>query len=187
MASPVAANNTTLISSSSSSSIEPDTRLAFVRRYYQRKGYRVHSGLQFGCEFVLYADDPSKVHSDFCVHVVNENGILDWRRIQVLARSMPSLHKTLILAYIKKTTADATANANNNNDDDDDNFTVEELAIGTEHAPFRHKKQAFIQDPGEQQKKRKVNEEIVNVGQDDDDASVASRGGEYSKLVRGGF
>jgi tRNA splicing endonuclease len=47
-------------------------RLQLVRHHYERKGYRVHSGLQFGCEFVLYADDPSKVHSDFCVLVVNE-------------------------------------------------------------------------------------------------------------------
>ena len=43
-----------------------------MREHYEEKGYRVHSGLQFGCELVLYADDPSKVHSDFCVHVVPE-------------------------------------------------------------------------------------------------------------------
>jgi tRNA splicing endonuclease len=43
-----------------------------VRRHFEKKGYRVHSGLQFGCELVLYADDPSKVHSDFGVHVVPE-------------------------------------------------------------------------------------------------------------------
>lgn len=44
--------------------------IEIVRRYYEKKGYRVHSGLQFGCELVLYADDPSLVHSDFCIHVV---------------------------------------------------------------------------------------------------------------------
>lgn len=49
-----------------------EERVQIVRRYYESKGYRVHSGLQFGCELVLYADDPSKVHSDFCVHVVPE-------------------------------------------------------------------------------------------------------------------
>ena len=43
-----------------------------VRRHFEAKGYRVHSGLQFGCELVLYADNPSLVHSDFCVHVVPE-------------------------------------------------------------------------------------------------------------------
>lgn len=49
-----------------------EERVLIVRRHFERKGYRVHSGLQFGCELVLYADDPSKVHSDFCVQVVPE-------------------------------------------------------------------------------------------------------------------
>jgi hypothetical protein len=49
-----------------------EDRILIVRRHFEKKGYRVHSGLQFGCELVLYADDPAKVHSDFCVHVVPE-------------------------------------------------------------------------------------------------------------------
>ena len=49
-----------------------EEKVAFVRKYYQEKGYRVHSGLQFGCELVLYADDPQRVHSDFCIHVVKD-------------------------------------------------------------------------------------------------------------------
>ena len=49
-----------------------EERVQIVREHYERKGYLVRSGLQFGCELVLYADDPSKVHSDFCVHVVPE-------------------------------------------------------------------------------------------------------------------
>lgn len=49
-----------------------EEKIAFVRRYYEGKGYRVHSGLQFGCELVLYADDPQHVHSDFCIHVVRD-------------------------------------------------------------------------------------------------------------------
>lgn len=47
-----------------------EERIVIVRRHFERKGYRVHSGLQFGCELVLYADIPQRVHSDFCVHVV---------------------------------------------------------------------------------------------------------------------
>lgn len=47
-----------------------DDRITIVRNHFEKKGYRVHSGLQFGCELVLYADDPDRVHSDFCVHVV---------------------------------------------------------------------------------------------------------------------
>ena len=46
--------------------------MKIVRVHFEQKGYRVHSGLQFGCELVLYADDPQRVHSDFCVHVVCE-------------------------------------------------------------------------------------------------------------------
>ena len=65
-------DQTTSIPESAESTTETDDRLKFVRRHYEAKGYRVHSGLQFGCEFVLYADDPSRVHSDFCIHVVNE-------------------------------------------------------------------------------------------------------------------
>ena len=45
-------------------------RIEIVRHHFEQKGYRVHSGLQFGCELVLYADDPDRVHSDFCVHIV---------------------------------------------------------------------------------------------------------------------
>ena len=96
------------------------------------------------------------------------DGILDWRRIQILVRSMPSLHKTLILAHVHRKDVKADCNG-------DDNtmmamYTIEELAIGTEHAPFRHKKQAFIQEPGEQQKKRKLVDETVNKQELDADA-----------------
>jgi hypothetical protein len=47
-----------------------EQRISIVRHHFTQKGYRVHSGLQFGCELVLYADSPGRVHSDFCVHVV---------------------------------------------------------------------------------------------------------------------
>jgi len=52
------------------STLSFEERIRIVRDHFERKGYRVHSGLQFGCELVLYADDPDRVHSDFCVHVV---------------------------------------------------------------------------------------------------------------------
>ena len=50
---------------------QSDHPIAVARHHFQQKGYRVHSGLQFGCELVLYADDPGRVHSDFCVMVVS--------------------------------------------------------------------------------------------------------------------
>ena len=57
-----------------------EERVQIVRDHFVQKGYRVHSGLQFGCELVLYADDPGRVHSDFCVHVVRP-GKGFWMRI----------------------------------------------------------------------------------------------------------
>uniref|UniRef100_A0A7S2VF41 tRNA-intron lyase n=1 Tax=Entomoneis paludosa TaxID=265537 RepID=A0A7S2VF41_9STRA len=104
-----------------------ESRVQLVRRHYEERGYRVHSGLQFGCELVLYADDPSRVHSDFCVHVVQEDGMLDWRMMQSLVRSMPDLHKTLIVAS-PILNPDGTLDQ------------VQELAFATDHAPFRHRK-----------------------------------------------
>lgn len=51
---------------------EEEKKAAFVRQHYESLGYRVHSGLQFGVDFVLYADSPEMVHSDFCVHIVRD-------------------------------------------------------------------------------------------------------------------
>lgn len=57
-----------------------EERVRIVRRHFENKGYRCHSGLQFGCELVLYADRPDLVHSDFCVHVIPE-GIRSFGRL----------------------------------------------------------------------------------------------------------
>ena len=99
------------------------------------------------------------------------DGILDWRRIQILVRSMPSLHKTLILAHVHRKDVEADGNGDDNTMVANNMYTIEELAIGTEHAPFRHKKQAFIQEPGEQQKKRKLVDEAVNQDELDGDTN----------------
>jgi tRNA splicing endonuclease len=53
-----------------------EDRISLVQKHFEAKGYRVHSGLQFGCELVLYADDPSRVHSDYCVSIVPEGWYL---------------------------------------------------------------------------------------------------------------
>jgi hypothetical protein len=58
-----------------------------------------------------------------------------------LLQNTPSdLHKTLILANVRT--------------GDNGKFTVEELAIATEHAPFRHKN--IITEVGGQRKKAKL-------------------------------
>jgi hypothetical protein len=66
------------------------------------------------------------------------DGFLDWKEIQTLVRSMPDLHKTLILAYVQETTEVGK-------------YMVEEIAIATEHAPFRHRN--VIIEVGAQRKK----------------------------------
>ena len=76
--------------------------ISITRTHFTNKGYRVHSGLQFGCELVLYADEPGRVHSDFCVHVVPPDGNLDFRMIQTLTRLVVSTGKTLIAAHVKE-------------------------------------------------------------------------------------
>mmetsp|Transcript_30954 Transcript_30954/g.61262 ORF Transcript_30954/g.61262 Transcript_30954/m.61262 type:complete len:197 (+) Transcript_30954:76-666(+) len=155
-----------------------DREIALVRRHYERKGYRAVSGLQFGGDLVLYADDPSVVHSDFCVVVVpgGAGGRVDWRNIQTLVRSMSDLRKTLVLVYIKSKPvsggdrnqghgdADAMETADVDLDADtdtvgradtvaaDDNCEVCEIAVMSEHAPFRRKKSSA--PAGSQMKKR---------------------------------
>jgi hypothetical protein len=131
-----------------------DELISIVKRHFTNKGYRVHSGLQFGCELVLYADSPGLVHSDFCVHVPppspgdhdDDNGeiAIDWRTIQTLARSMPDLRKTLIVARVRRCNrASMGSEGGGGRDSTGDGagfeYEVDELAIATEHAPFRHK------------------------------------------------
>jgi hypothetical protein len=67
--------------------------------------------------------------------------MLDWKAIQTLVRSMPDLHKTLILASVVGDYNGETA-------------TVQELAMATEHAPFRHR--AKVKEVGSQRKKQKT-------------------------------
>jgi hypothetical protein len=108
-----------------------EDRIAQVRTYFEKKGYRVHSGLQFGCELVLYADDPSRVHSDFCVRLLPADGSIEWPAMQSLVRSMSDYKKTLIVVHLR------------------DDGRIDELALGSEHAPFRHRQKVAV---GEQTK-----------------------------------
>ncbi len=135
-------------------------RISIARKHFMKKGYRVHSGLQFGCELVLYADLPSKVHSDFCVHIPAADTRLNWMTIQTLVRSMPDLHKTLIVAIIRKSSAGDVGAISHDREIDHQSaggkgyYTVDELAIATEHAPFRHKN--ITKEVGFQLKKQKI-------------------------------
>eukprot|EP00985_Skeletonema_marinoi_P008523 scaffold3879_cov90-Skeletonema_marinoi.AAC.3 len=117
--------------------------ISITRTHFANKGYRVHSGLQFGCELVLYADEPGRVHSDFCVHVVPPDGNLDFRMIQTLTRLVVSTGKTLIVAHVKEVAEEIVEDKIEDMvvtyGEPPRRYVVEELAIATEHAPFRHK------------------------------------------------
>jgi hypothetical protein len=76
--------------------------------------------------------------------IICSDGSLDWKMLQSLARSMPDLHKTLILANVVRS------------DDNNQEFHVQELAIATEHAPFRHKK--VVVEVGSQRKRAKLDD-----------------------------
>jgi len=141
---------------------EEETRRRIVKKHYEKKGYRVHSGLQFGCELVLYANDPDLVHSDFCIHIVPPDSSIDWRMIQTLVRSQSDLHKTLVVVDLcrvsdsesKKECGDKL----DNSDIDLSLWEIRELAITTEHAPFRHKtlaRKKQMKEVGLQVKKHK--------------------------------
>ena len=68
--------------------------------------------------------------------------------MQTLVRSMPDLHKTLILANVRHGGAAH------------DDWVVEELAMATEHAPFRHRhKIAGEAKVGTQRKRQKTEPE----------------------------
>ena len=128
--------------------LSKEERIEIVRKHFVRKGYRVHSGLQFGCEIVLYSDSPERVHSDFCIKLAEcnqddyEEGYVDWRCLQTLARSMADLHKTLIVCHVRQIP------------DKQHQWThvVEEIAVASEYAPFRYK---VKKDVGEQRKRQK--------------------------------
>ena len=63
--------------------------------------------------------------------------------IQTLVRSMPDLHKTLILAHVQRTTVgDNSSNSLELNHGS--SYDVQEIAVTSEHAPFRHKKIAVV-------------------------------------------
>ena len=132
-----------------------EEQIVLARRHFERKGYRVHSGLQFGCELVLYADDPDRVHSDFCVHVVS-NSRVNWMSIQTLARSMSTLHKQLIVIDVIPSSAEDERSLIYTNCDGGEGLTkyyrIDEIAIASGHAPFKHKKKET--KVGEQKKRK---------------------------------
>jgi hypothetical protein len=141
--------------------------LDVVKYYYQTVQHypHVYSGLQFGCHYVIYLDHPQKVHSTYAIYVIFpstqsvsvSSDCMPWYTIQTLVRMMADLHKTLIVVHISEKT---TENHTNNDTNDirsscfgsynasktiqypinGQEYTISELSITTEHAPFRQNK-----------------------------------------------
>lgn len=110
--------------------------------------------------------------SSFClpvcrpdVNLIISGGYLDWRTMQTLVRSMPDLHKTLILVNVRRkmevVEEQGRERNNNNTEDDDDNYDIDEIAIATEHAPFRHRKKVPVGVVGSQRKKKKKKPRVM--------------------------
>jgi hypothetical protein len=66
--------------------------------------------------------------------------------MQSLVRSMPDLHKTLILANVRRTEVGTMPPAEGDElnsvgvgNSNGVHYTIEEIALTTEHAPFRHR------------------------------------------------
>lgn len=74
---------------------------------------------------------------------------IDWMTMQTLVRSMPDLHKTLILVNVKAICAPSNKISCA---DEVSNYKVEEVAIASEHAPFRHRE--VLKDIGAQRKRK---------------------------------
>ena len=92
---------------------------------------------------------------------MNSDGLLDWRMIQSLVRLMPDLHKTLLLASLHP--------------GEDGTYSVQELAMASEHAPFRHKhleRTRKATQVGEQRKKQKRPAQEKPADPDNDDKAA---------------
>ena len=103
-----------------------------LKEHFKGKGYTSMSGLQYGCDLVLYPtrvksdaaakETFKKVHSNFCVllffdgdgaedgasNSYNDVGLgpsLDWRCIQSLGRSMPEVYKRLCCCFVAERVA----------------------------------------------------------------------------------
>lgn len=119
-----------------------DERISIAKKHFEEKGYRVLSGLQFGCELVLYTDDPNHVHSDFCVHVVNQDSSFNWMTLQTMTRSMSDFKKRLVIVDVVP-----------HSDGLDTHYIVEELQITSGHAPFKRQVKTNV---GSQVKQKRI-------------------------------
>jgi len=85
---------------------------------------------------------------------------VNWATIQTLARSMSTLHKQLIIVDILPSPEDDAASVPylkcENGTTIRVHYKVDEIAIASGHAPFKHKKKEFVKVGGQVKKQRKT-------------------------------
>ena len=97
--------------------------------------------------------------------------LIDWREMQTLVRSMPDLHKTLVLCLVTG---------------EGDDRTIQEIAMATEHAPFRQRTKKFSKKVGAQKKKkhRKSNDNKTHKNKNDNNPNHVSNRNDANKRLR---
>jgi hypothetical protein len=96
--------------------------------------------------------------------------LIDWREMQTLVRSMPDLHKTLVLCLVSG---------------EGDDRIVQEIAMATEHAPFRQRTKKFSTSVGSQKKKKKNNQKKKNANDNNDKIDLKNtKSGNNNKRIR---
>lgn len=71
-------------------------KLNRVKEYFEKRLFIVKDGLKYGCDFILYTDDPSKVHSKYAVLVDRGQNLLN---IMAVQRVINTVRKVLIFVY----------------------------------------------------------------------------------------
>mmetsp|Transcript_54537 Transcript_54537/g.132408 ORF Transcript_54537/g.132408 Transcript_54537/m.132408 type:complete len:119 (+) Transcript_54537:339-695(+) len=109
----------------------------------------------------------------FFVHPTTcKDELIDWREMQTLVRSMPDLHKTLVLCLVTG---------------EGDDRTIQEIAMATEHAPFRQRTKKFSKKVGSQKKKKQKKNNDKNNNQknkNDNNPTNYSNSNDANKRLR---
>lgn len=66
----------------------------------RRKGWIVHSGLNYGTDFLLYTRGPEEEHAPFAVAIKCEREGCTWREAAALNRVASTAKKRLIIAFV---------------------------------------------------------------------------------------
>lgn len=68
----------------------------------RNKGWIVHSGLNYGTDFLIYANGPDKEHAPYAVVVKCEKEGCTWREASALNRVASTAKKRLVVAFVSE-------------------------------------------------------------------------------------